>query len=106
MNTLSSTSPTWIRKVREAVEKTGDISELRFFLFVLLFSKTKKIALERPILFSNWLTKEYTNVGREELRNFVKARLKVFAGQLFVLVFVGTLCSVFLMFLMFFSPNL
>ena len=35
-------------------------------------------ALERPILFSNWLTKEYVSVDREELREFVKARLRVF----------------------------
>ncbi|KAJ3032718.1 hypothetical protein HDV00_007194 [Rhizophlyctis rosea] len=35
-------------------------------------------ALARPILFSNWLTKDYTPVQREDLREFVKARLKVF----------------------------
>lgn len=35
-------------------------------------------ALERPILFSNWLSKNYVSVSREELREFVKARLKVF----------------------------
>ncbi|KPM05539.1 dynein heavy chain, cytoplasmic-like protein [Sarcoptes scabiei] len=35
-------------------------------------------ALARPILFSNWLSKDYLPVEREELREFVKARLKVF----------------------------
>ena len=35
-------------------------------------------ALGRPILFSNWLSKNYIPVGREELRDYVKARLKVF----------------------------
>jgi dynein heavy chain 1 len=35
-------------------------------------------ALERPILFSNWLSKSYLSVSRESLREFVKARLKVF----------------------------
>ncbi|KAI8619674.1 dynein heavy chain [Chytriomyces sp. MP71] len=35
-------------------------------------------ALERPILFSNWLSKNYQLVQRDELRDFVKARLKVF----------------------------
>ena len=39
------------------------------------------IALARPILFSNWLTKEYQSVGREELREYVQARLKVFAEE-------------------------
>ncbi|KAJ3135949.1 hypothetical protein HK100_002228 [Physocladia obscura] len=34
--------------------------------------------LQRPILFSNWLSKNYQVVKREELRDFVKARLKVF----------------------------
>ncbi|ORX61965.1 dynein heavy chain [Hesseltinella vesiculosa] len=35
-------------------------------------------ALERPILFSNWLSKHYIPVDREQLRDFAKARLKVF----------------------------
>ncbi|CAG8531180.1 10166_t:CDS:10, partial [Acaulospora colombiana] len=35
-------------------------------------------ALGRPILFSNWLNKTYIPVEREELREYVKARLKVF----------------------------
>ena len=35
-------------------------------------------ALGRPILFSNWLSKYYIPVDREELRDYVKARLKVF----------------------------
>ena len=34
-------------------------------------------ALKRPILFSNWLSKDYIPVDQEELRDFVKARLKV-----------------------------
>ncbi|KAF7729943.1 hypothetical protein EC973_003356 [Apophysomyces ossiformis] len=35
-------------------------------------------ALERPILFSNWLSKFYVPVEREKLREYAKARLKVF----------------------------
>ncbi|XP_001636057.2 cytoplasmic dynein 1 heavy chain 1 isoform X2 [Nematostella vectensis] len=38
----------------------------------------KQQALGRPILYSNWLSKDYVAVDREELRDFVKARLKVF----------------------------
>lgn len=34
-------------------------------------------ALERPILFSNWLSKDYMPVDREVLREHTKARLKV-----------------------------
>lgn len=37
----------------------------------------KEEALGRPILFSNWLSKDYIPVDREELREYVKARLKV-----------------------------
>lgn len=35
-------------------------------------------ALERPILFSNWLSKNYVPVDREQLREYAKARLRVF----------------------------
>ena len=38
----------------------------------------KSVALSRPILFSNWLNRNYISVGRDALREFVKARLKVF----------------------------
>ncbi|KAF6780273.1 hypothetical protein AHF37_00288 [Paragonimus kellicotti] len=38
----------------------------------------KEAALKRPILFSNWLTKDYCSVDQEALRDYVKARLKVF----------------------------
>ena len=37
-----------------------------------------QLALARPILFSNWSTKHYISVDREVLREFVKARLRVF----------------------------
>lgn len=35
-------------------------------------------ALGRPILYSNWLSKDYTPVNRDELRDYVRARLKIF----------------------------
>ena len=31
-------------------------------------------ALQRPILYSNWMDKNYIPVDREELRQYVKAR--------------------------------
>lgn len=37
----------------------------------------KESALARPILYSNWLSKDYVPVDRNELRDYVKARLKV-----------------------------
>ncbi|KAL9129037.1 MAG: hypothetical protein Q9217_002407 [Psora testacea] len=38
-------------------------------------------ALKAPILFSNWLSKNYIPVEREQLREFVKARLKTFCEE-------------------------
>ncbi|XP_015784706.1 dynein heavy chain, cytoplasmic isoform X1 [Tetranychus urticae] len=38
----------------------------------------RRQALDRPILYSNWTSKDYIPVDREELREFIKARLKVF----------------------------
>ncbi|TIA73231.1 hypothetical protein E3P91_01529 [Wallemia ichthyophaga] len=38
-------------------------------------------ALSRPILFSNWLSKNYVSVDREELREFVKSRLHIFEEE-------------------------
>lgn len=35
-------------------------------------------ALHRPILYSNWLSKDYTPVNHDELRDYVRARLKIF----------------------------
>jgi dynein heavy chain 1 len=38
-------------------------------------------ALGGPILFSNWLSKNYIPVEREQLRDFVKARLRTFCEE-------------------------
>jgi dynein heavy chain 1 len=38
-------------------------------------------ALRGPILFSNWLSKNYVSVDQEQLREFVKARLKTFCDE-------------------------
>ena len=38
----------------------------------------KEEAIGRPILYSNWMDKNYVPVDRNELRHYVKARLKVF----------------------------
>ena len=41
----------------------------------------QEVALKGPILFSNWLSKNYVPVEREQLRSFVKARLKTFCEE-------------------------
>ncbi|CAJ2513502.1 Uu.00g016210.m01.CDS01 [Anthostomella pinea] len=56
----------------EAVHKIA----LEFFPTI---DETK--ALGGPILFSNWLSKNYVPVDREQLRDFVKARLKTFCEE-------------------------
>lgn len=38
----------------------------------------KEEALQRPILYSNWLHKDYVPVERKQLRDYVAARLKVY----------------------------
>lgn len=38
-------------------------------------------ALQGPILFSNWLSKHYVSVEQEQLRDFVKARLRTFCEE-------------------------
>lgn len=40
-------------------------------------SVDREAALIRPILYSNWLSKDYVPVDRNKLRDYVKARLKV-----------------------------
>lgn len=49
-----------------------DLVAMKYFLTV-----DKQSALSRPILYSNWLSKDYVPVDRNELRDYVKARLKV-----------------------------
>ena len=48
------------------------------FLFRHFPNIKKDEAIGRPILYSNWMDKNYVAVDREELRHYVKARLKVF----------------------------
>lgn len=38
-------------------------------------------ALARPILYSNWLKKDYVAIDREDLREFTKARLREFCEE-------------------------
>ena len=37
----------------------------------------REATLKRPILYSNWLSKDYMPVEQEKLRDYVQARLKV-----------------------------
>lgn len=58
---------------RQWTDEHIDLTALKHFPNV-----DRNQALSRPILYSNWLSKDYVPVDREELREFVKARLKVF----------------------------
>lgn len=47
------------------------------YYFILFLGINREQALARPILYSNWLSKDYVPVQRDQLREYVKARLKV-----------------------------
>ncbi|XP_071963522.1 cytoplasmic dynein 1 heavy chain 1-like [Antedon mediterranea] len=58
---------------RQWTEENIDMVALKHFPNI-----NRVTALKRPILYSNWLSKDYVPVDQEELRQYVKARLKVF----------------------------
>ncbi|XP_047532350.1 dynein heavy chain, cytoplasmic isoform X1 [Vanessa atalanta] len=58
---------------RQWTEENIDNFAMRFFPGI-----NREQALARPILYSNWLSKDYVPVQRDQLREYVKARLKVF----------------------------
>ena len=67
---------------RDWTDKAIDEIALRHFGSGLTRDSNGNVpALRRPVLFSNWLTKEYVSVEREELRRHVEARLKVFQEE-------------------------
>ncbi|XP_041980502.1 dynein heavy chain, cytoplasmic isoform X3 [Aricia agestis] len=58
---------------RQWTDENIDNVAMRFFPGI-----NREQALARPILYSNWLSKDYVPVQRDQLREYVKARLKVF----------------------------
>ncbi|CAB3253573.1 unnamed protein product [Arctia plantaginis] len=58
---------------RQWTDENIDNVAMRFFPGI-----NREQALARPILYSNWLSKDYIPVLRDQLREYVKARLKVF----------------------------
>ena len=61
---------------RQWTEETVNRAALEFFPNI-----DESVALQRPILFSNWLSKNYVPVGRDQLRDFIKARLRTFCEE-------------------------
>ena len=61
---------------REWTEETVNRIALEYFPNI-----DEDAALQRPILFSNWLSKNYVPVARDQLRAFVKARLRTFCEE-------------------------
>eukprot|EP01116_Phalansterium_solitarium_P005286 TRINITY_DN1679_c0_g1_i1.p1 TRINITY_DN1679_c0_g1~~TRINITY_DN1679_c0_g1_i1.p1 ORF type:complete len:4594 (-),score=1709.56 TRINITY_DN1679_c0_g1_i1:318-14099(-) len=49
--------------------------------FLSHFPDVDPACLKRPILYSNWLTKEYVGVDRAPLKEYVQARLKIFQEE-------------------------
>ncbi|XP_033735277.1 cytoplasmic dynein 1 heavy chain 1-like isoform X2 [Pecten maximus] len=58
---------------RRWTDENVDMVALKHFTNI-----NRDAALGRPILFSNWMSKDYVPVDREDLREYTKARLKVF----------------------------
>ncbi|SCV72617.1 BQ2448_4154 [Microbotryum intermedium] len=58
---------------RRWTDETIDTLALKHFPTI-----NREEALARPILYSNWLSKHYVPVDREQLREYTKARLRVF----------------------------
>lgn len=54
-----------------------------YWINTLISGINREQALGRPILYSNWLSKDYVPVLRDQLREYVKARLKVRTGKKF-----------------------
>ena len=61
---------------RQWTEETVDKIALEYFPNI-----DETASLQRPILFSNWLSKNYLPVDRDQLRDFVKARLRTFCEE-------------------------
>jgi dynein heavy chain 1 len=68
------------RLVGEDERKWTDVATRRIALHHFPNIDEEK-ALQGPILFSNWLSKNYVPVNREQLRDFAKARLKTFCEE-------------------------
>lgn len=68
------------RLVDEAERKWTDDAVRRIALQFFPTIEEEK-ALGGPILYSNWLSKNYVPVDRNQLRDFVKARLKTFCEE-------------------------
>ncbi|KAJ9480171.1 Dynein heavy chain, cytoplasmic [Pseudozyma hubeiensis] len=62
-------------------EKTWTDGEIDRVAAVRFPSLDTGSALARPILFSNWLSKEYRSVDRESVREYAKARLKGYSDE-------------------------
>ncbi|EFX05210.1 dynein heavy chain [Grosmannia clavigera kw1407] len=65
----------------EASEREWTEAAVRRIALELFPNVDEAQALGGPILFSNWLSKHYVPVDREQLRDFVKARLRTFCEE-------------------------
>lgn len=66
---------------RQWTNENIDIVALKHFPGI-----NREDALQRPILYSNWLHKDYVPVERKQLRDYVAARLKVFKSSVYFVI--------------------
>jgi len=67
----------WVFRLVDDEERTWTNENIDRLALKHFPSINHDLSLKRPILYSNWLSKDYMPVGQEELREHVKARLKV-----------------------------
>jgi len=67
----------WCRRLKETEERTWTNESIDSIAMKHFPNINREATLKRPILYSNWLSKDYMPVEQEKLRDYVQARLKV-----------------------------
>lgn len=68
-------------RLAETEERAWTYELLQNVAYKYFLNVDLQTALKKPILYSNWLTKDYLPVEQEELRGFVKARMRTFCEE-------------------------
>jgi dynein heavy chain 1, cytosolic len=66
-----------LNRLKETEERTWTNENIDSIALKHFPNINREATLKKPILYSNWLSKDYLPVDQEELRDYVKARLKV-----------------------------
>jgi len=67
----------WCWRLKETEERAWTNESIDSIAMKHFPNINREATLKRPILYSNWLSKDYMPVEQEKLRDYVQARLKV-----------------------------